>query len=395
MRVFADQELAEEFSGPAFTESSEGPEQGLVLCREGRVAWASERMAQILGCESPEDLVGADLGDLDFDGRSGRPAVSRSPGRSHLKPVGQREGRLRAQRVPLSEGELWVVDAPGSGRRAVREPGLDEDCAVALGAAKREVAELRGRLQRERAERDELLEILAHEFKTPMSVVNGYSRLLLSGQFGALSADQERAVREANQAGQHLGRLIQHLLESAQDGVIEGGLDVAPRNLITIFEGVRDLLAPLMNEKSLKLEFQITPDAILARVDKTRIQQVMSNLLVNAIKFSDPGSSIRIGTRLRQRDSMPFVEVSVSDEGPGIDEENLDRIFEPYFRGGGGSHTAGLGLGLSICRRIVESHGGEIRAMPASGGGARFVFTLPAAVNIRKVTRPGAIREVR
>ena len=89
MRVFADQELAEEFSSPAFTESSEGPEQGLVLCREGRVAWASERMAQILGCESPEDLVGADLGDLDFDGRSGRPAVSRSPGRSHLKPVGQ------------------------------------------------------------------------------------------------------------------------------------------------------------------------------------------------------------------------------------------------------------------------------------------------------------------
>ena len=108
----------------------------------------------------------------------------------------------------------------------------------------------------------------------------------------------------------------------------------------------------------------------LADADYTLIDQVLTNLLENAARHSPPSATIRV--RARERDS--WIEVAVSDEGPGIDPAERSRIFEPFTRGQGSSSS---GVGLTICRAIVEAHGGSIAVQESDGGGAQFVFTLP------------------
>ena len=126
----------------------------------------------------------------------------------------------------------------------------------------------------------------------------------------------------------------------------------------------------------------LDPEAGYARCDPLRIEQVLANLVGNAVKFTRTGGVIEIATRARVVPEHAWVrrwvEVSVSDDGPGIAPEHRERVFEPYVQIGPGRRAGGIGLGLAICRRIVEAHGGEIRLGERDGGGCRFSFTLPA-----------------
>ena len=115
-----------------------------------------------------------------------------------------------------------------------------------------------------------------------------------------------------------------------------------------------------------------------------RVEQVLTNLIGNALKHGRAGGVIRVSSRAIEAVAAVdrrFVEVVVSDDGPGIAEQDRERIFEPYVRAGDGSRAGGLGLGLAICKRIVEAHGGTILMTDAPGGGSRFSFTLPAAAS--------------
>ena len=100
-------------------------------------------------------------------------------------------------------------------------------------------------------------------------------------------------------------------------------------------------------------------------------------MLGNAIKYAKSGGSVLIETRLLRGGDLCFVEISVTDDGPGVACADRDRIFEPYVRGPRRREASGLGLGLAICKRIVEAHGGSISVTDPSGGGSRFAFTLP------------------
>jgi signal transduction histidine kinase len=126
----------------------------------------------------------------------------------------------------------------------------------------------------------------------------------------------------------------------------------------------------------------LDPKAGEARCDPLRIEQVLANLVGNAVKFTRPGGVIEITTRVRVVPGHAWVrrwvEVSVSDDGPGVAPEHRERVFEPYVQIGAGRRAGGIGLGLAICRRIVEAHGGEIGLTERDGGGCRFSFTLPA-----------------
>ena len=106
---------------------------------------------------------------------------------------------------------------------------------------------------------------------------------------------------------------------------------------------------------------------------------MLTNLLGNAIRYARKGSTIGIATRELRVNGRAFVELSVSDEGPGVAPDDRERIFDPYVQAGDESHAGGLGLGLAICKRLVEAHGGTISVSERPGGGSCFAFTLPGA----------------
>src|SRR5258705_439983 len=141
------------------------------------------------------------------------------------------------------------------------------------------------------------------------------------------------------------------------------------------------MFEPLLAERGLRLSLWFDAAAAEARFDPPRVEQVLTNLVGNAVKFIRAGGSIEIATRAfaaPENDRVRrWVEVSVSDDGPGIAPEHRERVFEPYVQLGERG-AGGIGLGLAICRRLVEAHGGEIRLEPREGGGCRFSFTLPA-----------------
>jgi signal transduction histidine kinase len=161
-----------------------------------------------------------------------------------------------------------------------------------------------------------------------------------------------------------------------QSGVLGISLEDGP--MLASIRSVIRFFTPLLEEKSLAVEVDAPSDLPLARLDPERIRQVLTNLLGNAVKFTKSGSVISVAARAVLADPRPMIEVSITDDGPGIASQDSQRIFEPYVRGTGERQGSGVGLGLAICRRIVEAHGGKIWVETAPGRGSRFVFTVPA-----------------
>lgn len=362
--------------------------EGVALCRAGRIDWASPRMAEIFGRGSPEDLLGQSFDELLVDLGAGLPG----PGAQCPLECAVRGGRAGRRRVLVSclaladrrpAREIWVVIDETSVER------LQEELlrmSRELHDANRDLASLRERLAQAASEREELLDVVSHELRTPVTVISGYNQLLLSPNVGDLSERQRAFVAESAKSCRRLDAFIENLLEASRDGVLEASIEVAVHSLGTTIDGVVRFLRPLIDEAGLRVELEIDPAADRASFDTTRVEQVLTNLLSNAIRYSKSEATIGIATRGLEAAGHAFVEVSVADQGPGIAGGERDRIFEPYVRGADGDTAGGMGLGLAICKRIVEAHGGAIVVTDAPGGGSRFSFTLPAADDGREAS---------
>ncbi len=153
-------------------------------------------------------------------------------------------------------------------------------------------------------------------------------------------------------------------------------------NVSDMVEEVIEIVTPLADQKSIALTHDRTAD-ISVEVDIERIEQVLVNLLENAIKFSDPGTEIKIEVT----DFNETVRLGVKDQGVGIAQENLEVIFEKFqtLPSGVKGKSEGAGLGLAICRGIVEAHGGKIWAESAEGQGSTFFFTIPKKNNGKNI----------
>jgi len=287
-----------------------------------------------------------------------------------------------AWRDPDSDADAWVIEDATHVRMLEAELLR---LSRKLHTGSREVASLRERLRRERAEREEMLTVVSHELRTPVTIISGYNRLLLSEEVGPLTEEQRRFLMESTKGCQRLNAFIAHLLEASRERAGGEVLEVSRGSLRALIEGVIDLLQPLLEEQDLRVDLDVPPDADRAEFDRLRVDQVLTNLVGNAIKHAPSGGSIEIATRRLptsssgERPARPFIEVSVSDEGPGVPEEDRGRIFEAYVQAGEQSRAGGLGLGLAVCKRLVEAHGGSIAVTDRPGGGSRFAFTLPAA----------------
>jgi len=220
-----------------------------------------------------------------------------------------------------------------------------------------------------------LLSVVSHELKTPLTSIRMAVHLLLEEQVGQLNMKQSELLIAAREDSDRLERIIADLLDM---GRLESGrveLDLRPEPAERL---VSDAITPLetaFHDRGVALDVAIPDDVAPVLVDPARIDHVFSNLLGNALKFSPPGSRVRISAQNEEA----MVRLSVDDTGVGIPAEYLPRIFERFYRVPRENQPAGAGLGLAIAKEIVEAHGGRIAAQSLSGQGTCLSFTLQRA----------------
>jgi signal transduction histidine kinase len=312
------------------------------------------------------------------------------PDRKISRPIGKSLVGEKMVAALRSGGDLGHIadgesghDADGDlGHIAGGDPGSCPDgdpSHAGLIAARDDARRLREQLRDEVASREEFLDVVSHELSTPITVISGYSRLLLSEEAGPLTDRQRQFLEESQRSCRRLSEFVRGLATSSSLGVECAALQLGECSLDELIRGVLSFLAPVLTTAGRKVTLDLGHDGVPVRVDGARIEQVLSNLLCNAIKYAKSEDELLIATRPAQRAGRPFIEVSLLDRGAGIAPQDRDRIFESYVRLDRDRQGEGLGLGLAICRRIVEDHGGVISVDERPGGGSRFAFLLPAA----------------
>ncbi len=248
-----------------------------------------------------------------------------------------------------------------------------------LDEALARVAALEERLAREARERAELVHLVSHELRTPITVITGFGRLLQNEAHGSLNKEQSHYIDQSLKACRRLDQFVLDLMEARPDSASSLPVEIEMADLHATIRGQLESLSPLLEERGIEVDLVLAARAVHLPFDPRRIEQVMTNLVTNAIRYGRVGGRIRIATRSIDEPAPGSVEVAVEDDGPGIPVEDRERLFAPFVRGGGEKDSEGLGIGLAICRRIIAAHGGSIRVETGTLGGARFVFSLSGA----------------
>jgi len=355
---------------------------GVAIARFGDLVWANDRLVALTGRSTLQEFQGSGFADLFKDTGRGVPEAS---GPRFLEcAVRRTDGEPRtvicrlAWNDPDAGVSAWVIEDVTHVRMLEAELLR---LSRKLHRGSREKASLEEKLRRDRADREEILTVVSHELRTPVTIIGGYDRLLLSEEVGPLNDEQRRFLTESTKACRRLDSFIGDLLEASRVRKDEAVLEVSIGSLREVIKGVTSLMHPLLEERDLRIETEIPPDASRAQFDQMRLEQILTNLIGNAIKHSPAESVIEIATRKSPSDdpdARPMIEIAVSDEGPGVSAEDRERIFDAYVQIGERKRAGGLGLGLAVCKRLVEAHGGTIEVAGRSGGGSRFTFTLPA-----------------
>ncbi len=265
----------------------------------------------------------------------------------------------------------------------------------------------------------QFLAAISHELRTPLNAIIGFSTVMLDELDGPISAMQREDLKTINQNGRFLLHLINELLDLAK---IEAGkldLNVQPVELRGVIGEVIETVGGLLHNKPIALRASLPPSLPRARADAGKVRQILLNLLSNAVKFTDQGS-ITVSAQCvimasepaalgadevagaertvgaqpppamlarEGRPVTPYIAVSVRDTGIGIAPEQLPLFFEEFRQvHGRRGEKQGSGLGLSICRRLIEAHGGRIWVESTPGQGSTFTFTLPCTIE----PKPGA-----
>ncbi len=233
---------------------------------------------------------------------------------------------------------------------------------------------LREQLEEEMKKRIEFTRALVHELKTPITPVLAAVELLLEE---ALDDRIVRLVQNIDRSASNLNQRIDELLDLARGEIDSLQLDVEPVDLLPLFQEITNEMIPVAERYGQTLTSELPSEISEVTVDTGRIRQVILNLLNNAFKFTPTGGKIT----LRVKEKKGNLIVEVTDTGPGINKEDQNRLFDPYFRRPGDrERLSGLGLGLALAKRLVELHGGEMWMKSIKGKGSTFSFSLPVNV---------------
>jgi len=222
--------------------------------------------------------------------------------------------------------------------------------------------------------RKELLDVVSHDLRSPLSSI------LLGLELIRQDQPDARHVSVISHSAERMQRLVNDLLDASRAEIAQLELDLKPWRPAEILDAAGEQFAELARAAGLQLcEISNCDDEVVC--DRQRVLQVLANLLGNAIKFSRKGEEIVLAAN-RSRDGVRF---SVTDRGPGIPDAEKQQMFEAYRQGAHTSHRGGIGLGLYICKKLVEAHGGTIGVDSKHGEGSTFWFELP-----RQPARPAA-----
>jgi signal transduction histidine kinase len=246
----------------------------------------------------------------------------------------------------------------------------------------REQAEASARLAGEEAERanrakSAFLSRMSHELRTPLNAVLGFGQLLEVDQ---LSEEQRQSVQQILKGGKHLLDLINEALDIAG---IEAGRISLTREPVLVEDAMTDaidLIQPLAADRGVTLRVEVPSDIAYVLADRQRMRQVLLNLLSNAVKYNRPIGTVTIGCR---RESADWARIEISDDGPGIAPQDVERLFVPFERlGADGSGVEGTGLGLALSMDLAKAMGGSLGVKSTLGQGSTFWFALPVAAGV-------------
>ncbi len=326
-----------------------------VADKSGAIVFANRALARLLGRE-PSQLTDQHWRKL----LAGAEA-------KQLPLSDLREVRLAHSNGQELEGELQVIPVELAGRPA--QLFIFRDLS---------------RLCRQSPTQADFLATVSHELRTPLAAIREAMALLAETAGPALSSRPRRYLEIAQEEIDRLTRMITNLIESSRMETGRVTLKPEPLDLRHTIERALNNLSLLIARKNLQVE-KVFPSVLPpVQADQDRLLQVLLNLLDNAIKYSPPGSTIRVAARLLPAGSpgtdplpgTPYVQVDISDAGPGIPAEFQDRIFRKFERLD--PHGPGIGLGLHIVQSLVQLHHGRVWVSSRLGEGATFSFTIPA-----------------
>ncbi|QCI64353.1 PAS domain-containing hybrid sensor histidine kinase/response regulator [Phreatobacter stygius] len=330
--------------------------------RQGIITFANQSYAALVG-EPPDGLVGR---------TTGHHVIAVTAERHEL------DGSHSAdERIATAEGERWIAwrhhPVRGSDGRLdeIQSAGRD---ITERKATEAELAESRARAESASSAKSRFLATVSHEIRTPLNGIMGMAALLIDTR---LTPEQKTYAEAVKSSGEALLSLIDEILDFSK---IEAGrldLDIAPFELAALVEGVAELLGPRAHGKQLDLATAVAPDVPQRLMgDATRLRQVLLNLAGNAVKFTEAGGVAIAATR-----EAGQLVVAISDTGPGIAPDDVERIFDEFEQGEAtfARRHAGTGLGLAISRRLVARMGGTLGVDTVLGRGSVFTLRLPLA----------------
>ncbi len=274
-------------------------------------------------------------------------------------------GLLASRRISRPVGQLVAATrAVGDGAG----PSLPTRAPGELGELARSFGQMAERLALTESARRALVADVAHELRTPVTILRGATEELVDG----IVAPDPQRLASLHDEVLRLGRIVDDL--AALAAADAAGLHVAsvPLDLATVVEQAVELIGPRAADAGLTVKTRLASGPV--RGDPARLEQVVANLLTNAVKFTPSGGRIELATH---RDG-PDVVLEVHDSGPGIPADELPYVFQRFWRGRGAAQHSGSGVGLAVVERLVTAHGGVVTAESPPGSGAHFLVRLPA-----------------
>ncbi len=276
------------------------------------------------------------------------------------------------ERIWISENARLVRDAAGN-------PSHYEGTVRDITAAKRYEAALQRAAEEARVadqSKSAFLATMSHELRTPLNAILGFCELMLLETFGPLAnARYEGYLKDIRFSANHLLQLIEDILDLSKAEAGKVDLDERPVDLEVAAASAVRMLAERARNGGVALGLAFPADLPVVRVDERRLRQILLNLVSNAVKFTPPGGSVVVSARRREDGGLTL---TVTDTGIGIAAEDIERVFQPFVQLHRRRQQEGTGLGLALCRKLVEAHGGSIALASRPGRGTTVEVHLPA-----------------